>query len=100
MTVSHLRFGPRPIRSTYLVREAQFVACHQFAFLDRVDVLSVAAAGAVFLLNSPYAPDEVWDHLPAAVQDAIVEKRLHLHGIEANHVAQMIGIGRRVNTIL
>ncbi len=100
MTVSHLRFGPRPIRSTYLVREAQFVACHQFAFLDRVDVLSVAAAGAVFLLNSPYGPDEVWDHLPAAVQDAIVEKRLRLHVIDANRVAQTTGMGRRVNTIM
>jgi pyruvate-ferredoxin/flavodoxin oxidoreductase len=100
MTVSHLRFGPRPIRSTYLVREAQFVACHQFALLDRVNVLSVAAAGAVFLLNSPHGPDEVWEHLPAAVQDAIVEKRLRVHVIDANKVAEMTGMARRINTIM
>ena len=67
-TVSHLRFGPRPIRSTYLIQRADFVACHQFGFLDRIDVLEVAAPGATFLLNSPYGPDEVWDHLPLEVQ--------------------------------
>jgi pyruvate-ferredoxin/flavodoxin oxidoreductase len=100
MTVSHLRFGPRPIQSTYLISEAQFVACHQFAFLDRVDVLSVASAGAVFLLNSPYGPADVWDHLPAAVQETIIEKRVRLHVIDANSVAAMTGMGRRINTIM
>ena len=100
MTVSHLRFGPRPIRSTYLVRDAQFVACHQFAFVGRVDVLSVAAPGAVFLLNSPYGAEEVWDHLPGSVQDAIVEKGIRLYVIDANRVAQMTGMGRRINTIM
>jgi pyruvate-ferredoxin/flavodoxin oxidoreductase len=64
-TVSHLRFGPRPIESTYLVQEADFVACHQFGFLERIDVLGVAGHGATFLLNAPYGPDDVWEHLPA-----------------------------------
>jgi pyruvate-ferredoxin/flavodoxin oxidoreductase len=100
MTVSHLRFGPQPIQSTYLVRGAQFVSCHQFSFLDRVDVLSVAAPDAVFLLNSPYSADETWDHLPGPVQEAIIEKRLHLHVIDATSVAAMTGMGRRINTIM
>ncbi len=100
MTVSHLRFGSRPIQSTYLIREAQFVACHQFALLGRVDVLAVAAPGAVFLLNSPYAADETWDHLPASVQEAIVDKRLRLYAIDANRVAALTGMGRRINTIM
>jgi pyruvate-ferredoxin/flavodoxin oxidoreductase len=100
MTVSHLRFGPRPIQSTYLIREAQFVACHHFAFLGRVDLLSVAAPGAVFLLNSPYSADETWIHLPASVQETIIEKRLRLHVIDAHHVAALTGMGRRINTIM
>ena len=69
VTVSHLRFGPRPIRSTYLISRAGFVACHQFSFLDRIDVLREADDGATFLLNSPYGPDEVWDRLPRSVQE-------------------------------
>ena len=64
MTVSHLRFSPRPIRSSYLIERANFVACHQFGFLERIDVLEVAEPGATFLLNSPYGPDEVWEQLP------------------------------------
>jgi pyruvate-ferredoxin/flavodoxin oxidoreductase len=65
VTVSHLRFGPKPIRSTYLIEQANFVACHQFSFLEKYDVLDKAARGGDFLLNSPYGPDEVWDKLPA-----------------------------------
>jgi pyruvate-ferredoxin/flavodoxin oxidoreductase len=74
ITVSHLRFGPRPIRAPYLISRASFVACHQFAFLERLDVLGVAEPGAVFLLNSPYGPDEVWDHLPRPVQEQLIAK--------------------------
>jgi len=100
VTVSHLRFGPRPIRSTYLIRRASFVACHQFDLLWRQDVLSVADEGATFLLNSPYAPDEVWDRLPADAQRQIVEKRLRLFVIDAGGVAREAGLGARVNTVL
>ena len=78
MTVSHLRFGPRPIQSTYLISEADFVACHQFALLDRVDVLGLARPGATFLLNSPYGPEEVWDRLPRHVQETILAKKIRL----------------------
>ena len=100
MTVSHLRFGPRPIRSTYLIAQASFVACHQFSFLERMDVLKLAQPGATFLLNSPYGPEEVWDHLPASVQREIVSKNLRLFVINADQVAQATGMGKRVNTIM
>jgi pyruvate-ferredoxin/flavodoxin oxidoreductase len=99
-TVSHLRFGPRPIRSTYLVQRADFVACHQFNFLDRIDVLELAAEGATFLLNSPYGPEEVWEHLPAAVQEQIVARRLRFWVVDATGVARDAGLGKRVNTVL
>jgi pyruvate-ferredoxin/flavodoxin oxidoreductase len=100
VTVSHLRFGPRPIRSTYLVSRATFVACHQFSFLDRIDVLAVAEPGATFLLNSPCGPDEVWDKLPRSVQEAILAKGLHFFVIDAYKVAQSLGMGARINTIM
>ncbi len=100
VTVSHLRFGPRPIRSTYLIRRAAFVACHQFSFLDRIDVLREADAGALFLLNSPYGPDEVWDHLPRSVQRQILDKRLHFFVIDAFRVAHANGMGGRINTVM
>jgi pyruvate-ferredoxin/flavodoxin oxidoreductase len=100
MTVSHLRFGPRPIRSTYLVESAGFVACHQFGLLERIDVLAVAEEGATFLLNAPYAPEAVWEHLPVEVQRQIVTKRLRLHVVDATQVAREAGLGRRVNTVL
>ncbi|HEC24349.1 MAG TPA: pyruvate:ferredoxin (flavodoxin) oxidoreductase, partial [Chloroflexi bacterium] len=80
-TISHLRFGPRPIHSTYLIRRANFVAVHQFIFLERYDVLEPAVEGAIFLLNSPYGPDEVWDHLPRRVQEQIIEKKLKFYMI-------------------
>ncbi len=100
VTISHLRFGPRPIRSTYLIRRANFVACHQVDFLDRFDMLDAAAPGAVFLLNSPYEPQQVWDHLPREVQEQIVEKALRFYVIDAYAVAREAGMGGRINTIM
>jgi pyruvate-ferredoxin/flavodoxin oxidoreductase len=73
MTVSHLRFGPRPIRSQYLINQANFVACHQFTFLERFDMLSQAAEGATFLVSAPYESNEVWDKLPRSVQQQIID---------------------------
>lgn len=100
VTVSHLRFGPRPIRSSYLITKANFVACHQFQFLERVDVLVAAEPGATFLLNSPFGPDEVWNHLPRAVQQTIIQKRLKLFVIDGYAVARDAGMGSRINTIM
>ncbi|KRT77579.1 MAG: pyruvate flavodoxin/ferredoxin oxidoreductase domain-containing protein [Armatimonadetes bacterium CSP1-3] len=100
MTISHLRFGPRPIRSTYLIRRANFVACHQFPFMERYDVLGYAAPGAVFLLNAPSGPEEVWDHLPRDVQEQIVEKGLKFYAIDALDVAKRTGMGGRINSIM
>jgi pyruvate-ferredoxin/flavodoxin oxidoreductase len=100
MTVSHLRFGPRPIRSTYLITQASFVACHQFLFLERFDVLNVAQPGATFLLNSPYAPDKVWDYLPVSMQQELLDKKLRFFVIDADRVAEDVGMGRRINTIM
>ncbi len=100
VTVSHLRFGPQPIRSTYLVQRAGFVACHQFGLLEQLDVLSIADEGATFLLNAPYGPDDVWDHLPVEVQEQIVERHLRFYIVDATRVAREAGLGRRVNTVL
>ncbi|HXG75110.1 MAG TPA: pyruvate:ferredoxin (flavodoxin) oxidoreductase [Gaiellaceae bacterium] len=100
LTVSHLRFGKRPIRSTYLVQRADFVACHQFGLLERVDVLERAAPGATFLLNSPHGPDEVWERLPRRVQERILELGLRLFVVDASRVAREAGLGKRVNTVL
>jgi pyruvate-ferredoxin/flavodoxin oxidoreductase len=100
MTVSHLRFGPRPIGSTYLVQKGDFVACHNFGFLERVDVLDRAADGATFLLNSPYPADEVWEHLPHEVQQQIVAKGLRFFVVDASSAAREAGLGKRVNTVL
>ncbi len=100
MTISHLRFGPRPIRSTYLIRRASFVGCHQWPFMERLDVLEYAAPGAVFLLNAPYGPEEVWDHLPREAQEQIIEKRLRFYVIDALDVARRTGMGGRINTIM
>ncbi len=99
-TISHLRFGTRPINSPYLIRHADFVACHKFDFLKRLDVLSAAREGATFLLNAPFGPDEVWDHLPRPIQRRIVDRKLKLYVIDATKVAQDLGLGPRVNTIL
>jgi pyruvate-ferredoxin/flavodoxin oxidoreductase len=100
MTISHLRFGPRPIDSPYLIRRANFIACHQFHFLQRIDVLEYAATGALFLLNSPYGPAEVWDRLPRPVQQRIIYKRLKLFVIDASKVAQQVGLQTHSNTVL
>ncbi len=99
-TVSHLRFGPRPIHSTYLIESANFVACHQATFVERYDVLALAAPGATFLLNSPYGPDEVWDTLPRSMQKQILDKRIKFYVVDAYTVADETGMGRRINTIM
>ncbi len=99
-TTSHLRFGPRPIRSTYLVQRARFIACHQFQFLDRIDMLREAIDGAVFLINSPFGPDEIWQQLPRHVQQQIIDKHLHLYVIDADKVAGEAGMAGRVNTVM
>jgi pyruvate-ferredoxin/flavodoxin oxidoreductase len=100
VTVSHLRFGPRPIHSTYLITQASFVACHQFPFLERMQILKLAQPGATFLLNCVFGPEEVWEHLPAAVQEEILAKKLRVFVIDADSVAQATGMGRRINTIM
>jgi len=99
-TVSHLRFGPKPLHSSYLITTASFVACHQFSFLERLDVLKLAAPGATFLLNSPYGPDEVWAQLPLTVQRQIIAKKLRFFVIDGYQVAKDTGMGGRVNTIM
>jgi pyruvate-ferredoxin/flavodoxin oxidoreductase len=100
VTVSHVRFGPDPIRSTYLVDRASFVACHQFAFLERMDVLGPAEDGATLLLNSPWDADGVWDRLPREVQQQILDKRLAFWVIDAHGIAGELGMGGRINTVM
>lgn len=100
VTVSHLRFSPRPIKGSYLVHRANFIACHQFQFLDRLDVLSMAEPGATFLLNSPYGADEVWDHLPIEVQKQITEKKLKFYVVDGYRVAREAKMGVRINTTM
>ena len=100
VTISHLRFGPRPIRSAYLIGAANFVACHQTEFLDKYDMLDIAAPGATFLLNTPHDRDRVWDTLPREVQQRIVDKKLKLFVIDAYQVARDTGMGVRINTIM
>jgi pyruvate-ferredoxin/flavodoxin oxidoreductase len=100
ITVSHLRFGPRPIRSAYLIGRANFVACHQTHFVERLDMLEFAAEGAVFLLNTPHPKEEVWDTLPREVQEAIVAKRLRLHVIDAYRIVKESGLGRHISTVM
>ena len=99
-TISHLRFGPRPIKSTYLIKKANFVAVHQFGFLQRFNVLEPAQEGATLLLNAPFGPDEVWDRLPREVQETIIKKRLKLYVIDAYKLARELGLGVRINTIM
>jgi pyruvate-ferredoxin/flavodoxin oxidoreductase len=100
VTTSHLRFGPRPIRQTCLIGSASFVACHQFVFLEKFDVLAKAKRGGTFLLNSPYGPNEVWDKLPREVQAQIIDKELQFYVIDAYRVAKETGMGVRINTIM
>jgi len=100
ITISHLRFGPSTIHSPYLISKANFVACHQFSFLERFDMLQSAEPGAVFLLNSPYGPDEVWDKIPKTVQQQIIQKKLRFFVIDGYQVAKDTGMGVRINTIM
>jgi pyruvate-ferredoxin/flavodoxin oxidoreductase len=100
VTISHLRFGPKTIRAPYLISHANFVACHQFGFLERFDVLKYAKHQAIFLLNSIYGPEDVWEHLPRETQEAILEKDLRFFVIDAYDVAHKTGMGSRINTIM
>jgi pyruvate-ferredoxin/flavodoxin oxidoreductase len=100
MTTSHLRFGPRPIRSSYLITRANFIACHQFSFLERINLLKYAEPGATFLLNSPFGPDDVWENLPRTIQEEIIAGQLKFHVIDAYKVARETGMGGRINTIM
>jgi pyruvate-ferredoxin/flavodoxin oxidoreductase len=100
VTVSHLRFGPKPIQSSYLISRANFVACHQYTFLERINVLRQADEGAVFLLNAPFGPEEIWDQLPVDVQKTIVDKKLRFFVIDAYEVAKETGMGSRINTVM
>jgi pyruvate-ferredoxin/flavodoxin oxidoreductase len=100
VTVSHLRFGPQPIRSIYLISKANFIGCHQWTFIEKLDVLKCAMDGTTFLLNSPYGPDEVWEHLPLEIQETIIRKNIKFYVINANQVARDTGMGNRINTIM
>lgn len=100
VTTSHLRFGPRPIRSTYLISQANFIAVHHEQFLQKYDVLDIAQEGATMLLNIPAEPDAVWDRLPREVQQSIIDKRIKLYAIDAYAVARKIGLGTRINTLM
>ncbi len=100
LTVSHLRFGPQPIRSTYLVDKANFIACHQWGFLEKLDMLSHIVTGGIFLLNSPYSKEDVWQHLPRLVQSQIIDKHLKFYVINAYKVARDAGMGGRINTVM
>ncbi len=99
-TVSHLRFGPRPIRSTYLIQQAHFVACHQPVLLERHEVLDVCEPGGIFLLNTPYGPDTVWSQLPRRTQEQMLAKKLKFYVINADRVARESGMGKQINTVL
>ena len=100
VTVSHLRFSPRPIRSAYLVRRAGFVACHQFGLLNRQDVLGLAGEGATVLLNAPFGAGELWDRLPREVQEQVIALRVRLFAIDADRIAREVGLKGRINTIM
>ncbi|MFH0881604.1 MAG: pyruvate:ferredoxin (flavodoxin) oxidoreductase [bacterium] len=100
ITTSHLRFGPRPVHSTYLIDSPQFVACHQTVFLEKYDMLLGIREGGTFLLNTPYGPDEIWDQLPRPVQQTIIDRKLRFFVIDAYTVARDNGMGVRINTIM
>jgi pyruvate-ferredoxin/flavodoxin oxidoreductase len=99
-TVSHLRFGPRQICAPYLIQSANFIACHKFSLIDKIEVLQKAAMGAVFLLNSAYSADDVWDKLPQPVQQLIVDRDIRFYVIDASQVALDSGMGQRINTVM
>ena len=100
MTTSHLRFGPNPIRSSYLITRASFVACHNFSFIEKINVLEPAIPGSVFLLNSPYSAAEVWDKLPKTMQNELLAKKIEFYVIDGYKVAREAGMGTRINTIM
>ena len=100
MTISHLRFGKQPIKSTYLIRSATFIACHKFTFLQQYDILKAATTGSVFLLNTPYGKEELWGQLPVKVQKQLIEKKIRFFAINASRVARETGMGNRINGIL
>ncbi len=100
VTISHLRFSPRPIKGSYLISQANFVACHQFVFTKKVDMLSTIVEGGTFLLNSPYKADEVWDQLPIELQQEIISKKLKFYVVDAVSVAKAAGMGGRINTVM
>jgi pyruvate-ferredoxin/flavodoxin oxidoreductase len=100
ITISHLRFGPKPIRSAYLIKKANFIACHNTSFLDKYDMLASAEQGATFLLNTPFGKNDVWASLPKEVQQAIIAKKLKFYVIDAFEVAKATGMGVRINTIM
>ena len=100
VTVSHLRFGPEPIRSTYLITDANFIACHQWEFIEQFDLLETAKSNSIFLLNSPYPPEEVFSHLPRNLQQTIIDKNLQVYTINATQVAKEAGMGSRINTVM
>ncbi len=99
-TVSHLRFGPKPIRSAYLIEKAKFIACHQFQFLRQLNILRHARNKATFLINAPFPTEEIWKNLPIEVQEQIIEKDLEVYGIDAYKVARENGMGNRINTVM
>ncbi|MCX7023268.1 MAG: pyruvate:ferredoxin (flavodoxin) oxidoreductase [Spirochaetes bacterium] len=99
-TISHLRFGPRLITKPYLISEADFIACHKFSFLEKLDMLVNAKSGGVFLLNSPFAADKVWDNIPVEVQQQIIDRKLRFHVIDGMAIAERAGMGNRINTIM
>ncbi len=100
LTVSHLRFGPNKIKSPYLITHSNFVACHQSVFLEKQDMVKPLVKGGVFLINSPFGPDEVWNTLPRSVQKTIIDKEIRLFAIDAQKVAENSGMGRRINTVM
>lgn len=100
VTVSHLRFGPDPIRSIYKILKSNFIAVHQFGFLERVNVMETVQEGATFLLNSQYPPERVWDNIPKSIQEIIIEKKLRVHVINANDIAKELRLGGRINTVM
>jgi len=99
-TISHLRFGSEPIHSAYLIEEADFIACHQFNFLERIDILKYARDKSTFLLNAPFPPGQVWDHLPETVQSQIISKNIRFYSIDAYKIAVKGGMGERINTVM
>ncbi len=100
VTISHLRFGPETLRTPYLIRHANFVACHQWTFLDQFDMLEALMPGGTFLVNSPYGPNEAWDKLPREVQDSLLSRKARLYVIDAVKVAREAGMGGRINTVM